>query len=109
MEWALLIAVEPRPLAAQAIRGEQTLPANKKGMRKAKGEHRMNLGKCDGKVRDLLTKAKKQGFILERDKKSYKLIPPDKTKPIIVISSTPSDGNYYWELRRQLKASGYIE
>lgn len=69
----------------------------------------MNLGKCDGKIRDLLAKARKQGFKLEKDKKSFKLIPPDSTKPLINISSTPSDCNYYWELRRQLKASGFVE
>lgn len=69
----------------------------------------MNLGKCDGKVRDLLKKAECQGFKLERDKKAYKIIPPDKTKPIVVVSSTPSDGNFYWELRRQLKKSGFVE
>jgi hypothetical protein len=69
----------------------------------------MNLGKCDGKVRDLLTKAESQGFRLQRGPKSYKLIPPDKSLPIVVVSSTPSDGNLYWELRRQLKKSGFKE
>lgn len=69
----------------------------------------MNLGKCDGKVRDLLDAAKAQGFREVRDKKAFKLIPPDKTKPIVVVSSTPSDTNFYWELRRQLKKSGFVE
>jgi hypothetical protein len=69
----------------------------------------MNLGKCDGKLRDLLTAAEKQGFRLERDKKAFKLYPPNRTFNMIVISSTPSDSNYYWELRRQLKKAGFQE
>ena len=69
----------------------------------------MNLGKGDGKVRDLIEAAKAQGFREERDKKAFKLYPPDRTKPIIVMSSTPSDGNYYWELMRQLKKRGFVE
>jgi hypothetical protein len=69
----------------------------------------MNLGKCDGKVRDLIAKALKQGFVLERHSKAFKIIPPDKSKSILSVSSTPSDGNFYWELRRQLRSVGYIE
>jgi hypothetical protein len=69
----------------------------------------MNLGKNDGKVRDLIARAIAQGFREERDKKAFKFYPPDKTKPIVVVSSTPSDSNYYWELRRQLKKSGFVE
>ncbi len=69
----------------------------------------MNLGKGDGKVRDLLSAAEKQGFRLERDKKAFKLYPPNKLFSVIVISSTPSDSNYFCELRRQLKKAGYQE
>lgn len=69
----------------------------------------MNLGKGDGKVRDLLDSAVQQGFRLERDRKAFKLYPPNRMFSVIVISSTPSDGNYYWELRRQLKKAGYQE
>lgn len=68
----------------------------------------MNLGKGDGKVRDLIAKAEAQGFKLVRDKKAFKLYAPDG-KSMITISSTPSDGNYYWELRRQLKRAGFKE
>lgn len=69
----------------------------------------MNLGKTDGKVRDLLLKAEAQGFRTERGAKSVKLIPPDKTKPIVTVSCTPSDANFYWELRRMLKRAGFVE
>lgn len=69
----------------------------------------MNLGKTDGKVRDLLNKAKEQGFVLEHERKCFKMYPPDKTKPIITMSCTPSDSNFYWELRRQLKKCGFVE
>jgi hypothetical protein len=69
----------------------------------------LNLGKTDGKVRDLLTKAKDQGFELVHEKKCFKLYPPNKNVPFITISCTPSDGNFYWELRRMLKRSGFKE
>jgi len=60
----------------------------------------------DSKVRGLIEEAQAQGFVLSRGENAYKLTPPDKTKPIVVISSTPSDNNIYWELRRQLRKSG---
>lgn len=69
----------------------------------------MNLGKCDGKVRDLLSKATDQGFRIERDKKSFKIYPTDKAKEMIMVSSTPSDTNFYWELRRHLRRGGFQE
>ena len=65
----------------------------------------------DSRVRDLLKKAALQGFVLEAKTKRghHKIIPPDATKPAITISSTSSDCNFYWELRRMLKRSGYVE
>jgi hypothetical protein len=62
----------------------------------------------DSKVRKLIEDAQDQGFVLSRGENSFKLTPPDKTKPIVVISSTPSDNNIYWELRRQLRKSGMV-
>lgn len=62
----------------------------------------------DSRLRGLIEKAQAQGFRLERGENAYKLIPPDKTKPIVAISSTPSDCNVYWELRRQLRKSGMV-
>lgn len=69
----------------------------------------MNIGVGDGKVRDLIKKAIDQGFIIEHEKKSIKLIPPDKTKPIVRMACTPSDRNIYWELRRNLRKSGFVD
>jgi hypothetical protein len=68
----------------------------------------MNL-KYDSRVRDLLAAAKSQGFRLEHEKKCFKMFPPDKSKPIITIACTPSDANFYWELRRQMKKCGYVD
>jgi hypothetical protein len=68
----------------------------------------MNL-KYDSKVRGLLASAEAQGFRLEHAGKCFKMYPPDKSKPIITISCTPSDCNFFWELRRHLKRCGYVE
>lgn len=62
----------------------------------------------DSKLRDLIEKAQAQGFRLERGENAFKLIPPDKSKAIVTISSTPSDCNVYWEMRRQLRKSGMV-
>ena len=69
----------------------------------------MNLGKNDGKVRDLLTAAQGQGFRIEHSSKSFKVFPADKKAAIITIAATPSDRNFFWELRRMLKRSGFVE
>ena len=62
----------------------------------------------DSRLRGLIEEAVKQGFRLERGENAFKLIPPDKSKPIVTISSTPSDCNVYWELRRTLRKSGMV-
>jgi hypothetical protein len=65
----------------------------------------------DSKLRGLIEKAESQGFKLMEKGRSghYKILPPTKDKPILSISSTPSDSNFYWELRRMLKRCGYVE
>lgn len=63
----------------------------------------------DSKVRCLVDAAIQQGFTLERISKSYRLIPADKSKKIVSFAATPSDCNFYWELRRNLKKSGFQE
>lgn len=65
----------------------------------------------DSKVRDLINKAIEQGFILEPrcGSGNYRLLPKDKKYKKISFSSTPSDCNFYWQLRRMLRKSGYCE
>lgn len=65
----------------------------------------------DSRIRGLIEKAQAQGFHLtEKSKRgAYKLIPPDKQYHAISISSTPSDCNMYWQLRRMMKRCGYKE
>jgi hypothetical protein len=60
------------------------------------------------RISKLLSLAKEQGFTIERSRKSFKIIPPNKNKQIIYFSCTPSDVNAYWEIRRYLKKSGCI-
>jgi maleate cis-trans isomerase len=62
----------------------------------------------DSRVRDLLETAIEQGFRLERNSKSYKLIPPDKTKEIIVMACTPGSQQQYYRTRERLRKSGCI-
>lgn len=61
-----------------------------------------------GEVRYLITEARKQGFIFEHRGKSFRFIPPDKTKPIIVVSCTPSDRNIAKVLKRDLRKAGMV-
>lgn len=65
----------------------------------------------DSKLRGLIEKAEAQGFKLSAKSKRghYQIIPPTRNYPIITISSTPSDSNFYWELRRMLKRCGFVE
>jgi hypothetical protein len=71
-------------------------------------DSQVNLGNSDGKVRDLLAAAIAQGFRMEKSKKAIKMFPPNKKHDIITMSCTPSDTNYYWQLRRELRKSGCI-
>ena len=63
----------------------------------------------DSRIRKLLDSAKRQGFRLEHAKKCFKLYPPDVCMNTITVSCTPSDTNYFWQLRRQMRKCGYIE
>ena len=62
----------------------------------------------DSRIRSLIELAKEQGFVIEHCRKSFRVIPPDKSKPMFSISCTPSDVNTYWQLRRDLRRAGLI-
>lgn len=62
----------------------------------------------DSRMRGLIEAAQKQGFRLERGENAYKLIPPDKSKPVVSVAATPSDCNVYWQVRRMLRKSGMV-
>ncbi len=60
------------------------------------------------KLKDLIKKAKKQGFRIERTKKNQtKFIPPDKAKQIVVAAGTPSDKRAFKNLLALLRNSGF--
>ena len=57
--------------------------------------------------KDIIRAAKKQGFVVQRTKKGHlQFIPPDKTKPIVVASGTPSDHRELQNLLSRLRRSG---
>jgi hypothetical protein len=60
----------------------------------------------DSRVRGLVETAIEQGFRLERNSKSYKLIPPDKTKGIIVMACTPGSQQQYYRTRERSSKAG---
>jgi len=63
----------------------------------------------DSKIRELWGAAIEQGFRFERNSKSYKFIPPDTTKPIVVVSCTPSNFEQeYYRMRERLRKSGCV-
>ena len=60
-------------------------------------------------MRELIASAEKQGFRLEHKTKHFVLIPSDKSKKIVSLSGTSSDINQFWEVRRKLKKSGWLD
>ena len=62
----------------------------------------------DKDVRKLIEQAIDQGFEFSEGAKNFKLLPPDKTKPLVFISKTPSAQNARKRILADLKRSGFV-
>lgn len=56
--------------------------------------------------KSIIKEAKKQGFREEKAKNGVYLVPPDKSKPKVIIHRTPSDQRAILNKLRDLKHSG---
>jgi hypothetical protein len=52
--------------------------------------------------------AKEQGWREEPIKKGFRLVPPDPTKPMVVIHGTPSDRRALANTKAQMRRSGLV-
>ncbi|MGO9873441.1 MAG: hypothetical protein ACLPVY_06540 [Acidimicrobiia bacterium] len=57
-------------------------------------------------VRDIVRRLESQGWRIESGSKHYLAYPPDLTKAIVTIPSTPSGGRWKQNLIGQLRKSG---
>jgi predicted RNA binding protein YcfA (HicA-like mRNA interferase family) len=57
-------------------------------------------------VREIIEKLESQGWRIERDRKHYKAFPPDRTKQMVTIPTTPSGSRWRPNLISQLRRSG---
>src|SRR5262245_34306524 len=55
---------------------------------------------------EILNKIEVQGWRIERDKRHYKCYPPDKTKRMVTIQTTPSGPRWKANLIAHLRRSG---
>lgn len=60
----------------------------------------------DKQIRELINTLEAQGWRIERGGKHYKAYPPDRTKPMVTIPTTPGGGRWKQNLISQLRRSG---
>lgn len=59
-------------------------------------------------INDLIDTVVEQGWRVEKGRKHVKVYPPDKSRPIVTIPSTPSDRRAVANVRSQLRRSGAV-
>lgn len=61
-------------------------------------------------IQELKRQAEAQGWVVLLTKSGHwKFLPPDRTKGMVICSSTPSDYHTLNLLRRDLKVRGFVE
>lgn len=60
-------------------------------------------------IKDLLVRIEQQGWTWRKGNGHYVLYPADKAMPCVTVSSSPSDGNAYRQVLRQIKKLGFAE
>ena len=58
------------------------------------------------KFREWVKLARQNGWIVEKTGGHYEWIPPNKQGQKLSSSGTPSDSNFLWSLRRDLRRNG---
>lgn len=67
------------------------------------------MSSANREIKDLLDQCVRQGGILTKTGNDHwKVIPPDKTKPIVYSSGTPSDFRSIRNIRAKLRRAGFI-
>lgn len=78
------------------------------GIRERFHRHMLLKASFRGDFRKLLRDLESQGWRIEMGEKKYKAWPPDKSKPMVTMSKTPSDIHALNQMIRQLRDSGYV-